>query len=328
MASFLYSAFGLSLLADQPLPGLVAQSMTSAVDVRIHLGTMPPDCLNLRPHAGNSPPWYTSPTYDAPDRPALTVWRPAEGRYFHLRYSDATEFVVDRAGAQVWATWPSSATLADTATYLLGPIIGLVLRLRGIVCLHASAVAVDDRAVVLFGLAGAGKSTLAAAFARRGDVILADDIAALEADGDTFRIRPAYPQLRLWPESVRSLYAEEQALPLLTPTWEKRALDLTQAGYRFAAHPLPLSAIYLLGERRAVDAPCVEELPVPGRLAALAQNTYVNYLLDREMRAAEFAVLGRLVATMPIRRAVAHTDAARVDDLCAVMIDDVRRHSS
>jgi hypothetical protein len=322
MASFYYSAFGLSLHAEQPLPGLVALPAASDPDVRICLGTLPPDWERVRQDSAKDLPWYTSPTQDTPGQPALIVWRLAGGLFFHLRYSDATEFTVDRAGRHIWATWSPASTLADTAMYLLGPILGLVLRLRGLVCLHASAVAVGERAFALLGVAGAGKSTLAAAFARRGEAVLADDVTALQPDGDAFLIRPAYPQLRLWPESVRMLYGDERALPALTPTWEKCGLDLTQSGYRFAARPLRLSAIYVLGERRTVDAPGVQELPEAGRLALLAQNTYVNYLLDREMRAAEFAVLARLVATTPLRRATAHCDAARLPELCDAIVND------
>jgi hypothetical protein len=324
MASFFYSAFGLSLCADQSLPALIALSETTSVDVRIHLGTIPLEfhceCYNRI----TIPAWYSSSSEDTLAPPGLTVWRPGGGWYF-LRYSDATEFLVDPTGSEVWATWASSSTLADAATYLLGPILGLVLRLRGLVCLHASAVSFGDRAVALVGPPGAGKSTLAAAFARRGAFVLADDIAALQPNDDAFLIRPAYPQLRLWPESVHALYGDEEALPLLTPTWEKRGLDLSQPGYQFASCPFPLAAIYLLGERREENAPCVEPVPEAGRLATLVQNTYMNYLLDREMRAAEFAVLGRLLKTTPLRRVVSHSNAAHLGELCDVILDDFHR---
>src|SRR5262249_45837917 len=133
------------------------------------------------------------------------------------------------------------------------------------------------------------------------------------------------PQLRLWPDSVRVLYGDAAALPPLTPTWEKRGLDLTRPGYRFAARPRPLAAVYVLGDRRTADAPRVEEWPAAGRLVALSQNTYVNYLLDRAMRAAEFAALGRLVAAVPMHRAVAHADPARVGELCEVIVADYQR---
>src|SRR5262245_20301338 len=125
MASHFYSAFGLSLCADRPLPGLVARPASDA-DVRVSLGTLPPDWPRVRAEEADAPPWYTSPAEAPAVPPALTVWRPDAGRYYHLRYADATEFVIDRTGTQVWAAWPRAATLADTATYLLGPVLGLV----------------------------------------------------------------------------------------------------------------------------------------------------------------------------------------------------------
>ena len=148
------SAFGLRIWANRSIPGLgpVADEVNGA-DVRVWLGIAPP-----------VPADESGGTQD-PDPEAPPEVRPvAGGRYFRFRYGDGTEFVIDRPGSRVWATWPEPWTVEDAATYLLGPILGFVLRLRGVVCLHASAVAVGDRAVVLLGPSGAGKSTTAAAF--------------------------------------------------------------------------------------------------------------------------------------------------------------------
>ena len=49
----------------------------------------------------------------------------------------------------------------------LGPVFAFVLRLRGAVTFHASAVRIGD-AVAFLGPQGAGKSTTAAALALRG----------------------------------------------------------------------------------------------------------------------------------------------------------------
>ena len=63
-----------------------------------------------------------------------------------------------------------------------------------------------DRAAVLAGPPGAGKSTLAAAFARFGYAVLSDDVAVLEQLEGALHVQPAYPQLRLWPDSVALLF--------------------------------------------------------------------------------------------------------------------------
>ena len=54
--------------------------------------------------------------------------------------------------------------------------------------------------------------------------------------------------------------------------------------------------------------------PVPARdgLTTLVGNTYVSYLLDAAMRADEFVVLSRVLATVPLRRVTPHADPDRL----------------
>jgi energy-coupling factor transporter ATP-binding protein EcfA2 len=286
---------------------------------------------------GERPPWVspsrlseTEPRYSSPYRddrgePILRVWRIREGAFYRLLYADGTEFFVDCAGTEVWATWPPESTLEDTATYLLGPILGLVLRLRGTVCLHASAVAVEGKAVALLGPAGAGKSTTAAAFAQLGYPIFSDDVVPLFEREEQILVQPAYPHLRLWPDSVNSLFGSAEALPRLTPTWDKRYYDLLENGERFQRDPLPLAAIYILGDRSEDPAaPFVEIISARDGLMTLVANTYVNYLLDKEMRAREFEMLSRVVRRVPVRRVRPHSNPSAVARLCQVILDDFR----
>jgi hypothetical protein len=214
-------------------------------------------------------------------------------------------------------------TVEDTATYLLGPVMGFTLLLRGSVCLHASAIAVGDQAIALLGPSGAGKSTTAAAFARSGYGVLSDDVVALANQGQTFLAQPAYPRIRLWPESVSALYGTGDALPCLTPTWDKRYLDLTGTGYRFQQEPLPLAAVYILDERREDQtSPSVQAVTAGEGLIALVANTYATRLMDKKMRAREFEMLGRIVTGVSVRRATAHTDMSHLSKLCDRILED------
>jgi hypothetical protein len=254
--------------------------------------------------------------------PGLRVWRVEKGEFLRMAYADGTQFWLDRKRETLWAVWPEKLTLEDTASYLFGPILGLLLRLRGVTCLHASSVAFKDYSVVFVGAAGAGKSTTAAAFARQGYGILSDDIVALVEQEGAFHVMPAYPHLSLWPDSVKMLYGSAEALPRFIPDWEKRRMDLGSQGTRFESRPLPLGAIYLLGERRPGPAPYLESTRPRNALLALVAETYANKILDREMRASEFAVLGRLATTIPIRQVHAHKDAGRLEELCDVIVED------
>jgi hypothetical protein len=188
--------------------------------------------------------------------------------------------------------------------------------------LHASAVSIEDCAAVFVGQTGTGKSTTAAAFARQGYGVISDDIVALlELDG-VFQVLPTYPYLCLWPESVQILYDSPEALPRLLPNGDKRRMSLGVEGTKFENRCLPLGAIYVLGERRPDPAPYVEVIRPQSALLALVADTYANKILDRETRAREFALLGRLVTTVPIRRVYANADASRLKELSKVIRED------
>ena len=138
-----------------------------------------------------------------------------------------------------------------------------------------------------------------------------------------FHVLPAYPHLCLWPNSVKVLYGSPEALPRFVPDWEKRRLALGGSGPRFEDRPLPLGAIYVLGERRPEPAPYVVKIGAQDALVSLVANTYANNILDRELRASEFDLLGRLVSTVPVRRVYPHSDASRLEELCKVIQEDL-----
>jgi serine kinase of HPr protein (carbohydrate metabolism regulator) len=59
------------------------------------------------------------------------------------------------------------ASRVEIETFLMGTIAGILLHQRGIMPLHGSCVEINDAAIALTGPSGRGKSTLAAALARR-----------------------------------------------------------------------------------------------------------------------------------------------------------------
>jgi hypothetical protein len=354
---FSYSAFGLAIHSNLPLPGLPAgvflevpptvpaeprksplrpvpdaPPLSPFRDLAIHLAIHPPAPIAIP----SSPEEliYTSAFLDETGEAVLRIWRAYDESFLRLAYCDGTQFWFDRSRQNVWATWPASLTLENTLSYLIGPVFGLLLRLRGIICLHASAVAFEDWCVVFVGSEGAGKSTTAAAFAKRGYPVLSDDIVALatpatdscHATADhVFRVLPAYPHLCLWADSAQMIHGSAEELPRLSPQWDKRRMALGTHGTHFESRALPLGAIYIFADRGPDPAPSVAPAPAKASLLSLLANTYANNLLNRDMRAAEFAVLDRLVATVPVRLLTPHRDLAKLDQLCALVQQDFQR---
>ena len=315
--------YGLRLVSNAALPGLPLQPYSEVPDVLI--------CLKewgSLPSAFSEPlqDFYTSANNSALGQPNLRACVFPGAKYVGLFYGDGVRFAIECRGREVWADWPDDYALEDACTYLLGPVMGFVLRLRGTVCLHASAVAIGDCAVALVGVPGAGKSTTAAAFACTGFPVLSDDVVALTDKTMQFLVQPGYPRVNLWPDSVVSLFGSEDALPRITPTWNKRYMTLGQDGHHFASNPLLLGAIYILDSRDgACSGPVVEEASAEDAFMALVANTYVNYLLDQEMRRIEFDVLSRLVSKTPIRRVRPSADPTAIFGLCDAVATDASR---
>lgn len=317
--SYRCSIYGLGVVANSTIPGVPASTIASE-DIRISFGSLPAWLHEVSDTQIETS--YIADYKSECGEPALRVFRVLDGSYYRFRYADETEFVVDKAGTEVWAAWREPLTIEDTATYLLGPVLGFVMLLRGVVCLHASAVAIGDEVIALLGPAGAGKSTTAAAFAERGYSVLAEDVVTLDDCGDQFFVRPGYPCIRLWPAAVKALYGSETHLPKLTPNWDKCYLDLSD---NFQREPLRLAAIYHLGERRHdAAAPFVQGLDRAEGLMSLVANTYATKLMDKQMRAREFELLTRVVSNIPLRRVTPHSEIAHIPELCTRILSDFK----
>lgn len=326
--SFSYSVYGLHLRTNLPISRLNESPVSSPVDVQVSAGQWPSWCGKSL--GAGEKVFYISPKgEDEHGNPRVVMSKSSAKSYFRIRYADGVEFLIDEPGAQVWAIWPDDQTADDVMVYLLGPIMGFVLRRRGLTSLHASAVVIDDRAVAFVGPPGAGKSTTAAAFAGLGHSVVSDDIVPLLDRGSFFEVQSGYPCVCLWPHSVSSLYGSPDVLPLLTPTWDKRYLPLGDDKHRFQDEPLPLAGVYMLGKRLADPArPFVEPVPPGQGLMALVSNTYMNYIPDSVVHAREFELLARLAELVPVQRVQPHDDPVQLTRLCDLIIEDVRGMAS
>jgi len=211
----------------------------------------------------------------------------------------------------------------EFAFYFLGPVMGFLLRRRHITCLHSSAIEVQGRAISLCGEAGLGKSTTAAAFALRGLPVIAEDIVPLQEEGEGFLAVPGYPCVCLWPESVQMLLGSEEALPFITTGWEKRYLALDGQRATFARQKLPVALIYVFAPRtNDSTAPRIERLSPREAVLDLVRNTYMNWVIGSEQRAAEFDTLCRLVDRVQVCRIVPHAQPEKIGELCDLIRRD------
>jgi hypothetical protein len=323
-----YRAYGLTLNCDTPISALLQEPTDlEPYDIIVSLG---PETDWVR-EARSLPSHLEHPNLGQvePDNSPFTLTSYGAEEFFELSYGNVARFLVDSAAERIWGTWLPPLTIEDATIYLLGPVMGFVLRRRGVLALHASAVCIEGQAIALCGESQTGKSTTAAALGLRGIPVLCEDITPLVAQDGKFYVEPGYPRVCLWPDAAEKLLGARHTLPRLTPSWEKLFLPLDGRNAKFEAKRRSVGAVYLFAPRVTErDAPQIELLSAREAILELVQNTYMNWLLDREQRAAEFDALGKLVAQVPVRRIVPHVDPGRIGALCELIVADAERLSA
>ena len=305
--SVFHRAAGLTIAADRSIPGLPAGCGGDVPDVLLHVGTPPP-----WPFEGASRRLFTAEHPDDQSRPVVVVSRVRNG--FHFRYADETNIWIGDDARHVWCTWPPAATFEDTATYISGPILGFILRLKGALALHASAVQIGDGALVLVGSHGAGKSTAAAALGRRGCAVVSDDVLHVRQSNGKWVAEPFAALLRLWESGAALALGASIELPRLTPTWDKRSLEMDTQGVASVRSATPVAGVVFLDPREpAVNAPRLDSITPAEALVRLAANGSAAHLLDERARAAEFTLLDVFVRDIPCTRATAAETAEHFD---------------
>jgi hypothetical protein len=274
--------------------------------------------------------WFEIPFWTAEGAPVLVARRLLSRRYYRLTYSDGIDFVIDQQATAIWVDWPLSASIHDVPSYLLGPVIGIVLRLRGVTSLHASAVEWNGSAIMFAGPQGSGKSTIAGALAAEHWAVLSDDTVAIRRSDGVWTATPGYPRLRLWPDAARELARDRPSLPLLPPgasgSTRRYHLDLSTGACRFVEDPKPIGVVYLLEDATdQASAFGAEPVSPAAALTALTGNTYGWRAVDRGLRAREFDTLAGFVTTVPVRRLIRPPDLGRLRDCCAFVASDLDR---
>lgn len=309
LGQFQYAFFGLRFLVDQPLAGFLPLAEATSTDVRVSSASSATDSE----HPNRWRLRYRGPEFTVDDH--------SSGEWLRIRYKEGPFFDLNKNSSEIRVTWTPSTSPEDVVTYLLGPVAGLLLYLRGRTCLHASAIAFRGRALVFVGAAEAGKSTLAAAFARKGYGVLTDDILGLDRDATDISATPGLPRIGLWPPSVENLWGDADALPRQAPPWDKRYLDLVDQGL-FQDAPLPVGAVYVLADRELDAILRIEPLVGTEAMLALIANKYVTRISEREQNRRDFVLLSELAASVPIRRITRRDALPDLHATCEAILAD------
>jgi hypothetical protein len=324
---YYYKIYGQQICSDRQINLLSEQSEFSRVDVHINWQESTPQTID------NNPDWKEIHSETLELYTVITMWETQiEGICysrvcFQLTDESTLSFVVDEQVENLTIYYNKNTTSGDLDSYLVGPAMGFIMRLKGIICLHSSAVEIDGQAIALLGFSTSGKSTTAAGLAAYGAKILADDITVLIPQNGQYMIQPGYSKVRLRPLAADFLTERPEDLPIVYTGRDSRYVALTEND-NFLPKALPLSAIYVLGDfSDEYKIPSIEPINSQDKLITLLANTYGMYVVRDKLRANEFKVLAGIAKTIPINKLRYAHDISTLPVQCQLIIDNFRNLS-
>jgi hypothetical protein len=221
--------------------------------VNIRLGKAP---------ASIAAPLATTDSYEANDTEFL------------LRLAGVATYYV-RDGAEVVVDPEAGAPELDLRSYLMGNLFAVLCHQRGLLPLHASAIATPRGAVAFLAQSGGGKSSMVAFLSRRGHRVLADDICLIDpAAPQDRRVLPVAPWLKLWSTTLDAMGESSRGLSRIFSDDEK---------YRYALEepeaPTPLAELILLERAEPEAEVSFERLAPVHALHAMLDLTYQSWLV-------------------------------------------------
>jgi hypothetical protein len=208
----------------------------------------------------------------------------------------------------------------DWRSYLLGPVMGLVSYLNGLLPLHASAVQIGSRTVAFAGRSGAGKSTTAAALVRRaGHRFITDEVCAVDCMSTSPLAFPHLPFHKLSSESLERLGLD--ATTVQRPCGEPGKFYV--ASEEFDPTPCVLHAIYFL--ETTIDD-CAEGIFPVSRLESVYRLQAELYRPDlggmSVTQASMLLSVAKLVERVRLRRLVRGRRLSDPDSLVRLIESD------
>jgi hypothetical protein len=228
-----------------------------------------------------------------------------------------------RRGEEVLVEPAPEASTELLSHILQGVAMATVLDQRGTFTLHASAVAIDGRAVAFLGWKGHGKSTLCATLYGRGHGFITDDVLALEERSGGLHVLPGTAQIKLYPDALEAALGEAaEPLPQIWSLSPKRFRAVADGVHE----PLPLAAIYVLASGGpGLDRVAIEPVAPHAGCIELIRHSYALRFLGQEGATAEHLVrCAALARRIPMRRLVRPAAAvARVHESADALELDV-----
>ncbi len=208
----------------------------------------------------------------------------------------------------------------------LGPIMSLWLEQQGYLVLHASAVLIDNKAVLFLAESQQGKSTLAAAMVKMAYPLLSDDLLAVKYSQaeDRFYAYPSYPVIKLWPDQFKRLFANQSAASFLDEDLKKCRARIDHINPElFCTRPYQLASMYKLCRRGTSKKIVIKPISRVESVTALIRFSFAAPIMIaagwQPRRLSEFS---RLSSHVPVHNLIYPSEIESLDSVCNQIINN------
>ena len=296
---FHYRVFGLVISSEFEIPELPTVKPGNA-DVSIRYGENP---LELR---------------DAKGRGVLYQ---AKKDDFLFRLDTVGSYRVQN-GNTITVQRLNDSTDEEVRLFLLGSAFGAMLHQRDLLPLHGSTVVKGEKAYVIGGISGSGKSSLAATLVKRGYTLLADDITVIDPGKTPPVVHPGIPHLKLWEDVMEKLREDVNQYPKVRPQLLKYRKP---AGPAFMQETTPLDSIWILNTKNTEGFE-LEQIKGVEKFNRLRNNTYRHQYLDGlEKTVPHFRMATALATSMPVYQLKRPTSPLLLEELAEFFEETLRK---
>lgn len=159
--------------------------------------------------------------------------------------ANSTCYMFIEKGKKIIYEKKKNAKLQNLNAYLLGWGIAMICYQRDENAIHCSCIEKDNKAIMISGTSGIGKSSVTEALLKKGYSLVADDmtVVKIEEDGKAYAT-PSFPYQKLCRElAMQSDCSEEERIYID----ENKDKFLIPYKAKFTEKPVPIQALILLG---------------------------------------------------------------------------------
>jgi len=264
-----YSAYGLKIKSEVNLPELKEITSTDC-DVIVSYGKVPDEIEN-------------------PIK--IGVAFQAKQNEFLLKVPEIANYYI-KDGKEIIISRKDNISDSEINLFLLGSAFGAVIYQQKKVPFHGSTVIVNDKAIIISGVSGAGKSTIVANLTNKNYPLLSDDVTVLKEENGSIIASSGFPQVKLWQDSLDMMDISAENLTKIRPQLEKYKYPIKN----FIEGKKQVDSIFII-KRKNTEGVEIEEIKGIEKFKILTSNTYRKQFVPAlKLEKEQFKIVSMLAA--------------------------------